>query len=78
MNVLRLYEDNHLLVLSKPAGLLSQGDKSGDPHLVAWAEADLVKRHHKPGRAFVGLVHRLDRNTSGVMVLAKHRRRHGA
>lgn len=59
-----LFEDNHLLVLSKPAGLLSQGEKKGDPNLVDWLRAYL-------GRPYVGLVHRLDRNTSGIMVVAK-------
>jgi 23S rRNA pseudouridine1911/1915/1917 synthase len=58
------YEDTHLIVLSKPAGLLSQGEIQGDPNLVDWARAHV-------GRNYVGLVHRLDRNTSGVMVLAK-------
>lgn len=59
-----LYEDTHLVVLSKPAGLLSQGDSSGTPSLV-----DLLRTHF--GRHYVGLVHRLDRNTSGLMVVAK-------
>jgi 23S rRNA pseudouridine1911/1915/1917 synthase len=59
-----LFEDTHLIVLSKPAGLLSQGEHQGDPNLVDWARAYV-------GRNYVGLVHRLDRNTSGVMVVAK-------
>lgn len=59
-----LFEDNHLLVLSKPAGLLSQGEHKGDPNLVDWLRGYL-------GRPYVGLVHRLDRNTSGLMVVAK-------
>jgi len=59
-----LYEDNHILVIDKPAGLLSQGDISGESSVVTWAQAYL-------GRPYVGLVHRLDRNTSGVMVLGK-------
>lgn len=66
-----LYEDNHLLFVLKPAGLLAQGDATGDPNVV-----DLLKEHrkraeNKPGEAFVGLVHRLDRPVSGLMVLAK-------
>lgn len=66
-----LYEDNHLLFVVKPAGLLSQGDITGDANVV-----DLLKEHRKraeqkPGEAFVGLVHRLDRPVSGLMVLAK-------
>jgi 23S rRNA pseudouridine1911/1915/1917 synthase len=59
-----LFEDTHLLVLSKPAGLLSQGEKTGDDNLVDWLRAYL-------GRPYVGLVHRLDRNTSGLMVAGK-------
>ncbi len=66
-----IHEDNHLLVVMKPAGLLSQGDRSGDVSLVDVAKADLKQRHQKPGNVYLGLVHRLDRNTSGVMVLAK-------
>lgn len=59
-----LFEDQHLAVLSKAAGLLSQGDASGEPSLV-----DLLRTHF--GRNYVGLIHRLDRNTSGLMVVAK-------
>lgn len=59
-----LFEDTHLVVLSKPAGLLSQGEHTGDRNLV-----DELRAHF--GRHYVGLVHRLDRNTSGVMVVAK-------
>jgi 23S rRNA pseudouridine1911/1915/1917 synthase len=59
-----LFEDTHLIVLSKPAGWLSQGGEASGPVLVDWL------REHV-GRPFVGLVHRLDRGTSGVMVAAK-------
>ncbi len=59
-----LFEDQHLVVLSKPAGLLSQGEHTGDDNLVDWLRARF-------GRPYVGLVHRLDRNTSGLMVVAK-------
>jgi 23S rRNA pseudouridine1911/1915/1917 synthase len=59
-----LFEDQHLVVLSKPAGLLSQGEKTGDENLV-----DLLRAHF--GRHYVGLIHRLDRNTSGIMIVAK-------
>lgn len=59
-----LFEDSHLIVLSKPAGLLSQGEHKGDPNLVDWLRSYL-------GRNYVGLIHRLDRNTSGIMVIAK-------
>jgi 23S rRNA pseudouridine1911/1915/1917 synthase len=59
-----LFEDPHLVVLCKPAGLLSQGEHTGDENLV-----DLLRAYF--GRNYVGLVHRLDRNTSGAMVVAK-------
>ena len=66
-----LLEDNHCLAVNKPAGLLSQGDATGEPSLVDWAEADLKARYDKPGNVYVGLVHRLDRPVSGVVLLAK-------
>src|SRR4051794_29181941 len=66
-----LYEDNHCLAVNKPAGLLSQGDETGDPSLVSLAADSLRERYHKPGNVFVGLVHRLDRPTSGVVLLAR-------
>ena len=66
-----LWEDNHLLVVSKPAGLAVQGDLTGDTHLLEWAERYIAEKYNKPGKAFIGLVHRLDRPVSGVVVLAK-------
>lgn len=66
-----LYLDNHLLVVVKPAGLLAQADRTGDPDLVSLAKAYLKERFQKPGEAFVGLVQRLDRPVSGVTVLAR-------
>ena len=66
-----VYLDNHLLVVSKPPGVLTQGDATGDADLVTLAKAYLKRRFDKPGNVFVGLVHRLDRPTSGVVVLAR-------
>lgn len=66
-----LLEDNHLLGLSKPSGLLSQGGPQGQAHLVELIEAYRRVAEGKPGRAYVGLVHRLDRNVSGAMIVAK-------
>lgn len=63
--------DNHLLVVVKPAGMLSQADRTGDLDLVTAAKAYLKARFERPGDVFVGLVHRLDRPVSGVMVLAR-------
>ena len=66
-----VYEDNHLIVINKPAGTLVQGDKSGDEPL-----SDIVKRYikvkyNKPGEVFLGTVHRLDRPTSGIVLFAR-------
>lgn len=66
-----LYEDNHLLVVDKPAGLLSQGGPSGETSLPDLIAGYRQQAEGKPGRAYVGLVHRLDRNASGVLVLAR-------
>ncbi|MBO6577125.1 MAG: RNA pseudouridine synthase [Rhodothermales bacterium] len=63
--------DNHLLVVVKPAGMLSQEDSTGDVDVVSWAKGYLKERFNKPGNVFVGLVHRLDRPASGLMVLAR-------
>src|SRR5271166_3487326 len=71
MEIEILLEDNHCLAVNKPAGLLSQGDETGDPSLVTWVAEYLKARYHKPGSAYVGLVHRLDRPTSGVILLAR-------
>jgi 23S rRNA pseudouridine1911/1915/1917 synthase len=71
MNLEVLFEDNHCLVVNKPAGTLSQRDDSGAPSLVEAATAYLKARYAKPGNVYVGLLHRLDRPTSGVMLLAK-------
>jgi 23S rRNA pseudouridine1911/1915/1917 synthase len=66
-----LYEDNHCLAVNKPAGLLTQGDATGEPTLLEAVRADLKARHQKPGNVFVGLVHRLDRPTSGVVLFGR-------
>ncbi len=66
-----LFEDNHLLVVDKPAGLLVQADQAGAPNLVDTARHYLKVKYDKPGNVFVGLVHRLDRNVSGVVLLAR-------
>lgn len=65
------YLDNHLLVVVKPAGLLVQEDATGDPDLLTLGKAFLKEKFDKPGNVFLGLVHRLDRPVSGVVVLAR-------
>lgn len=66
-----LYEDNHLLVVNKPAGVLSMGDDTGDSTIVEMAAKYLKRKYNKPGNVFVGVVHRLDRPVSGVLILAR-------
>ncbi|MTI22809.1 RluA family pseudouridine synthase [Fulvivirga sp. RKSG066] len=66
-----LYEDNHLLIVNKPAGLLVQGDKTGDQTLAEEAKAYIKEKYNKPGDVFLGVVHRIDRPVSGVVVLAR-------
>jgi len=66
-----LYEDNHLLVINKPAGVLVQGDATGDIPLVEIAKQYIGKKYNKPGDVFLGVVHRLDRPVSGVVVFAR-------
>lgn len=66
-----LYEDNHLIAVNKPAGMGAQGDETGDRHLLDEVADFLRKKYNKPGNVFVGLIHRLDRPVSGVVLLAK-------
>jgi 23S rRNA pseudouridine1911/1915/1917 synthase len=66
-----LFEDNHLLVVNKAAGVLVQGDSTGDVPLVEWGKKYIGEKYNKPGAVFLGVVHRLDRPVSGVVVLAR-------
>jgi 23S rRNA pseudouridine1911/1915/1917 synthase len=66
-----LYEDNHLLVINKPAGILVQGDATGDKPLVEHCKDYIKEKYQKPGAVFLGVVHRLDRPVSGVVVFAR-------
>jgi 23S rRNA pseudouridine1911/1915/1917 synthase len=66
-----LYEDNHVLGVMKPAGMLSQGDRTGDLSALELARRYIKEKHEKPGNVFLGLVQRLDRPVSGVMVFAR-------
>ncbi len=66
-----IYEDNHLIVVNKPAGLLVQGDETGDVPLSELVKIYLREKHQKPGNVFTGVVHRLDRPVSGIVLLAK-------
>ena len=66
-----LYEDNHLIVINKSPGELVQGDKTGDIPLVELVKVYIKKKYNKPGAVFLGVVHRLDRPTSGAVVFAR-------
>ena len=66
-----IFEDNHLLVVNKPAGLVSQGAATGQPGLVEQAKSYLKQTYHKPGNVYLGVVSRLDSLVSGVLVLAR-------
>lgn len=66
-----LYEDNHLIVLNKKPGDLTQGDKTKDLPLPDIVKQYLKHKYNKPGNVFCGVVHRLDRPTSGVLLFAK-------
>lgn len=66
-----VYEDNHIIVVLKPQGVPTCGDESGDDSLLEGVRRYLKVTYEKPGNVYVGLIHRLDRPTGGVMVFAK-------
>lgn len=66
-----LFEDNHLIAVNKPAGILVQGDQTGDKPLVDFVKLYIKDRYEKPGDVFLGVIHRLDRPASGVTIFAR-------
>jgi len=66
-----LYEDNHVIIVSKSAGEIVQGDKTGDTPLCETVKAYIKEKYQKPGEVFLGVVHRLDRPVSGVVLFAR-------
>jgi len=66
-----LYEDNHVIIVSKRAGEIVQGDKTGDTPLSETVKAYIKERYQKPGAVFLGVVHRLDRPVSGIVLFAR-------
>lgn len=66
-----LYEDNHLIGVLKPGGVLVQGDATGDETLLDITKSYIKEKYGKPGKVFLGLVHRLDRPVSGVVLFAR-------
>ncbi len=66
-----IYEDNHIIIVNKESGEIVQGDKTGDQPLSETVKQYIKTTHNKPGNVFLGVVHRLDRPVSGVVVFAK-------
>ena len=66
-----IYEDNHLLVVDKDAGLLVQGDNTGDTTLLDLGKSYIKKKYNKEGNVFLGCIHRLDRPVSGLVAMAR-------
>ena len=66
-----LYEDNHLIIINKKTGVLVQGDITGDLSLIEIVKDYLKKKYNKKGNVFLGLVNRIDRPTSGIVIFAK-------
>ena len=71
VNLQVLHEDNHIIVINKRVGDIVQGDKTGDEPLSNVVKAYLKEKYNKPGDVFLGVVHRLDRPTTGIVVFAK-------
>lgn len=70
-NLQVLYEDNHLLIVNKRCGDIIQGDKTGDTPLSEIAKQYIAEKYNKPGAVFLGVVHRIDRPTSGIVIFAR-------
>lgn len=66
-----VYEDNHLIIVYKESGEIVQGDKTGDTPLSETVKAYIKDKYHKPGAVFLGVVHRLDRPVSGLVIFAR-------
>ncbi|AOW18604.1 RNA pseudouridine synthase [Polaribacter vadi] len=70
-NLQVLYEDNHIIIINKRAGDITQGDKTGDKPLSDVVKEYVKDKYNKPGNVFIGTVHRLDRPTSGIVIFAR-------
>ena len=70
-NIQILFEDNHIIIVNKRAGDITQGDKTGDKPLSEVVKEYIKKKYNKPGNVYLGVVHRLDRPTSGIIIFAK-------
>ena len=70
-NLQVLFEDNHIIIVNKRSGDITQGDKTGDQPLSDVIKAYVKEKYNKPGEVFIGTVHRLDRPTSGIVIFAR-------
>ena len=70
-NLQVLYEDNHIIIINKRAGDIIQGDKTGDKPLSEVVKEYIKDKYNKPGNVYLGVVHRLDRPTTGLVIFAK-------
>ena len=70
-NLKILFEDNHIIVINKRVGDIVQGDKTGDKPLSEVVKEYIADKYNKPGKVFLGVVHRLDRPTSGILIFAR-------
>ena len=70
-NLQVLFEDNHIIIVNKRVGDIVQGDKTGDVPLSEIVKNYIAKKYNKPGAVFLGVVHRIDRPTSGIVVFAR-------
>ena len=70
-NLKVIYEDNQIIVVEKPVNIPSQGDKTGDIDMLSIVKKYIKEKYNKPGEVYIGLVHRLDRPTGGIMVFAR-------
>ena len=66
-----IYEDNHLIAVNKPAGMLVQGDETGDTPISEYVKMYIKNRYNKPGDVWLGTIHRIDRPVSGVVIFAR-------
>ena len=66
-----IFEDNHIIIVQKPAGMPTQGDESGDTSLFELVQQYIKKKYNKPGDVYLGLVHRVDRPVSGLVMFAR-------
>lgn len=71
LHVKVVFEDNHLIAVCKPAGILVHSDETGDYTLADWVKNYIKKRYNKPGDVFLGVIHRIDRPVSGVVLFAR-------